>query len=678
MARCNGRLRVAIDSVECPTPGLFVLGSTAARVEVVRNPGRGFRRVNGWGASPVSADRDWNRIPVEERAAFEEIVACIAADGALPTDTISHARLPPPTVATGSERLPPPTVATGSERSPPPTVATGSERSPPPTVATGSGRSPPPMWSSPQALRGGGSRPTGTQAASPVRVPWRALLACALLVAAWWPRRARRGWGVRAAAVVCAVVAIVALRQSVFVPAFFHQNGQGPLWIEMTRSTRQPYGTGFAELFSWLVALFPSRPEAALFLAQSTLAALALCVSWGLARRSATSPEGAIPTAAALFVCMVVSPTLGRLAGSESYFATCLSLELIAAWVLTLGGVPRGSAVTRLRALAPTIAAGLLLSLAVAVHPICWVPSALVPLVMLVGAGSMRRRACRTAVAYGTVGAVVVVTALPGVLRVLYGEVGRHWMPRGAAPLIDTAHVLKTLLPWLAGVVVLLATTRRPVRALPRIAVGLLVVAAIALTDQPFRMATPPWITSAFTWLYAPLLVAALASTLSDVPRTRWQAWALAAVIALGGLGFAARHRDSLMAMPTDTLELRALVAWRDQLPAGSTVMVPWRVGDRLLTFPLYPAFDPLGRRLLALDERHPVPVVGGGGSVYYYRTSICTTVQGRPLCDAIERRLSLAPVRLATFPARWSLRYLDYDRPQVSVGLYRVRGATP
>lgn len=637
VARCSRRLRVALDSVECPTPGLLVLGSTAVRVEVVHDPGRGFRRVNGWGISPVGADREWARIPAAERAAFEEIVACVAADGALPT------------------------------------------------AVTGSARSPLPAPSSLRASQGGGPVRVGTpgggpmtRETAPVRVPWRALLACALLVAAWWPRRTLRAWRVRAAVVAVAVAAIVGLRWVVFMPAFFHQNGQGPLWIDMTRSNRLPYGTGFAELFSGLVTLFPSRPEAALFLVQSTLAALALCAGWSLARRSATSPEGALPTAAALFAGMVVSPTLGRLAGSESYFATCLSLEFIAAWALTLGGVSRGSAATRLRSLAPTIAAGLLLSLAVAVHPICWVPSAMVPLVMLVGPGSLRRRALRTAIAYGTVGVVVAATALPGVVRVLQGELGRQWMPRSASSSsFDTDHVLKALLPWLASLVVLLAATRRPVRALPRIAVGLLVLVSTPLTDHAFRDATPPWITSAFTWLHAPVLVAVLASLLSDVPRTRRQAWALAALIALSGLGFAARHHASLTAMPTDAMELRTLVAWRDRLPARSTVMSLWRAGDHLLAFPLYPSFDPLGRRLLTLDERHPAHDVVGGGSVYYYRSSVCTTAQGRPLCDAIERRFSLEPVRSATFPARWSLRHLDYDRPRVSVGLYRVRGVS-
>lgn len=473
--------------------------------------------------------------------------------------------------------------------------------------------------------------------------------------------------------VTAAVVAIIVLRRMAFVPAFFHQNGQGPLWIEMTRSTRQPYGTGFAELFSGLVSLFPAHPEAALFSAQSALAALALCAGWGLARRSATSPEGALPTAAALFACMAVNPTLGRVASSESYFATCFSLQLIAAWTLTLGGIPRGNAETRLRTLAPTVAAGLLLSLAVAIHPICWVPAAMVPLVLLVGPGSLKHRALRTTVAYVTVGLVVALTALPGVIRVIHGELGQRWMPRGAASSFDKEQVLGTMLPWLAGLVVLLATTRRPVRALPRIAVGLLVLLSIPMTDHAFRTATPPWINSAFTWLHFPALVAILASLLSDIPRSRRQAWALAALMALSGAVFAIRQYTAITAMPTDTLELRSLVLWRNQLPAASTVIIPWRVGDRLLAFPLYPAFDPLGRRLITLDENHPMPAIQGVGNTYYYRPSICTTEQGRPICDAIESRLSLQPVRAATFPALRSLRYLDYDRARVSVGLYRV-----
>lgn len=619
VARCNAQHGTSIDAIECPAADLFVLGTPAVRVELVRGTTRGFRRVNGWGLSPVDVSDEWASVAADKRAAFEAVVACVERDGALPT------------------------------------IDTGVEQ---------------PSHTSPSQAGSSGSTPSR----APRRAPWRALLAAAALLAAWWPLRARRKEQALAAAVAVASVALVAVRMAVVRPAFFHQNGQGPLWIDAPLSPRAPYGTGFAELFGWAVRLFPAHPDAAVFCAQSTLAALAVCAAWGLARRSATSPEGRAPTAAALAACLLVNPTLARMANSESYFATCLSLELIAAWALTHAmPLRRGDPARRLRAVAPTVAAALLLSLSVAVHPIAWVPSAMVPLVLLVGPGSARHRVRRTLFAYAVVGVVVAATGLSGVLRVLHGELGQRWLPRGAAPSIYPGHVFAMLRPWLLGAVPLIALARRPMRALPRVALGLMVLAVIPMTDQAIMSATRPWITSAFAWLHAPVALAVLAATLSDVARARWQAWALAAVLALGGAGFAARHYREVTTLTTDALELRTLLAWRDRLPAGSTVVFLWRAGDHLLAFPLYPAIDPLRRRTLALDVRQAPPSLAGR-NLYWYRSSLCATSQGRAYCDAVERRLTLDPVVSATFPARWSLRLVDYDRDPVPVGLYRVR----
>ena len=633
VARCNDRLQRSIHAVQCPAAGLFVLDSTVVQVEVVRDPSRGFRRVHGWGLSPVGIDQAWDRTPADQRAAFEAIVACVSSDPTLPMTAFAALR---------AEDLPPRLVGVAPEPSRP------------------AGRGAP----------GGGRRAEGV----PVRVPWRALLAGALLLASWWPRRARRDERARVAALAAAAAGVVAFRWVAFPPAFFHQNGQGPLWLEMTRSTRQPYGVGFAELFGWLVSLFPRHPETALFLGQSLLAALALCAAWGLARRCATSAEGSAPTAWALAACLLVNPTLGRLAGSESYFGTCLSLQLIAAWSLTRCGSLRGSAVARLHALAPVVAGALLLSLAVAVHPSSWIPAATTPLVMLVGPGSLRRRLRRALVVYAVVGVVVAATALPGVIRVVRGELGARWMSPGASHSVDRAFVLTTLFPWLVGVVLLLVAARRPVRLLPRVAVGLLVLVVVPLTDHPFRSSTPAWITSAFTWLHAPVVLAAAAATLSDVPRRAWQAWALAAALAVGGVSFAARHHEALTEVPTDTMEIRTLMAWRARLPAGATVYFLARAQNHILSLPLYQVIDPLGRRAFTLDARSPAPPMAGDGRAYWYHASTCSTEPGRAYCDDVERGLTLERVASATFPARPSLRYLTYDRERVTVGLYRVR----
>jgi hypothetical protein len=40
-----------------------------------------------------------------------------------------------------------------------------------------------------------------------------------------------------------------------------------------------------------------------------------------------------------------------------------------------------------------------------------------------------------------------------------------------------------------------------------------------------------------------------------------------------------------------------------------------------------------------------------------------------------MERSAQLEPVVTATYPGRWSLSHVPFDREWVRVGLYRVRG---
>ena len=96
---------------------------------------------------------------------------------------------------------------------------------------------------------------------------------------------------------------------------------------------------------------------------------------------------------------------------------------------------------------------------------------------------------------------------------------------------------------------------------------------------------------------------------------------------------------------------------------AGCYVTHVSRAGLRVLHLPLYPP-------LIAVD---PLPNVPPDRCLYYVRASICSTPEGRPACDALERRLTFVDMARATFPARPSFRKLDYDRPQVDCFLARV-----
>jgi hypothetical protein len=77
-------------------------------------------------------------------------------------------------------------------------------------------------------------------------------------------------------------------------------------------------------------------------------------------------------------------------------------------------------------------------------------------------------------------------------------------------------------------------------------------------------------------------------------------------------------------------------------------------------------------------DLLGPVDVAlarGGGGCLYYARTSLCASVEGREACEAIERDPRLSPVEegRASFPAAPSFDALPYDRDRVEVVWFRV-----
>ncbi len=679
VARCNSGHGAGIAGVQCPTPGLFVMETEATRVEVVRDATRGFIRAGAWGVSPVGFNGEGNTLPAAMRAAVERVAACVRGDGALPdvqgargtrTDHEDH------TGQGGTDDHEIHGTRTDHEDH---TGQGGTDDHEIHGTRTDhedrTGRGGPDDRRDRSGSRGA---PRGVSRAQLLtRLPWRLLLAGALLGWLWWPRRNRLKTRRNARLALGLVAAVVALRWAVVGPAFFHQNGQGALWIDAVIMGDRLYGPGFSELFSALIGLAPSRPDRALFLAQSVLAGASVVAAFGLMRRSGVSTEGALPVAAALTAGVALHPTLARVAMSESYFASCLSLELFAAWSLTLAWWPRGDRTAKLRALAPTAAAGLLLSLSVSIHPVAWIPSAAVPLVLLVGPGSARRRVRRTALAYAVVGAVVAATALPGVLTVLRGQLGQSWggSAHGTHSYIYPDRILHALSPWLVALVVLLIAVRRPLRLVPRMLACIVVVAAASATDVITPSGARAVISWAFMALHLPVILAVAAAALSDIPRARWQAAALGVALVIAGGVFAARCYRASVEMPTDARELTALLSWRERLPAGSRVVALTRAGRHVLGFPLYPTLDPRRRELVELREPAGSPPTLAGARTYWYRSSLCSTVEGRAYCAAIERGLSLEPVATAVLPAIWSLNHLPYDARSIPVGLYRVRG---
>ncbi len=642
IARCNAAHGASISRVECPAPGLFLLTTPDARVEVQHRAARSFRQVNGWGLSLIHEDAAWESLSADKRAAFERVLACVTADASLPTTGPSPEALQ---ALRGGPR---------AGRTPPP---------------SGAGRSPPPDGDG-QPRRGGMALARGARWI----VPWRLLLAAALLVAARWPwlRRAPRVFARRAGAVLGASLAVLLLRWWVYGPGFFHQNGQGPMWVDSAIGAWLPYGPGFPELFNVPARLVPSAPDLALFAAQGLLSGLSLVAAWGLARRCMPVTPGAPVLAAAVASVLLVHPAVGRVSVTESYLATGLSLGLLGAWALSFGHLPRGDTWAKLRAVAPTLAGGLVLALAVGVHPAGWVPAATVPLALLATPGSVKRRGKRLALAYAVVGAVVLVTAGPGVLEVLRGELGQRWTHR---PPVQQDTLRPALMACAAVALVALAASRRRLRALV-CAVALFPLAALGpATDAITASGAREYIASAFLWMHAPAAVALVAAALAGVARRAVHAWALAALVALGGVAWSAVHFRAQTLHPADDLEQRAFLRWRDRIPPGASVAWLSRAGNHILALPLYPATDPRDRLALPLNAQDGAVPLPGGERSYWYRASSCSTREGRDFCARVERALALEPVVTATYPGRWSLSHVPFDREWVRVGLYRVRG---
>lgn len=489
---------------------------------------------------------------------------------------------------------------------------------------------------------------------APRRAPW--LLALAAILAIAFSRKDLRRTDPRALALLLATgAATLALRAALHPAAYFHQNGQGPLWIEhLFSGGHHPYGPGFSELFAAVAHRAPRAPEAAVFAAQSLLAAAQPACAWWIARAAGANPW----VAGALSLAVTLDPSLGRTARSEAYFAAGVSLSLLAAVAVTRAG----------RRWWPLVVAGLLLAQAVRVHPGLWTPAAMVPLCALVVAGTTQERARALARAFAVIGAVVALTSAPAVLAVLRSDLASQWMgaqSRGGA------------LPWsmlLGGAVAVAASAvRRETRAaaIP-IALAAITLVAATLTDNYTRSGSPAWIVAAYGRCFLPMTLASIAALTAALPaRPRLQP-ALGAALALVLLAATNRHRAALTALPTDALELQRAWSWRDRLPPRARVFFVARAGQFVLGLPIHGRAR--GVHAVSLDIAEPPPDLRAyGPGTWYYRASTCASPTAAAWCDAFERAQHMSPVFTAEIPAVTSMRHLRYNAPTVRVGLYRV-----
>lgn len=627
--RCAARGGIEIPAVQCPEAQIALLdlgGEPGLRVELGRADPRSFRRVGEWGLSPMGSFADWSRVDARLRHRFDRVTECVRADAGF---------------------------AQGFG-------------------AAGRGR---------RERAAPGGREHGSLGAPRVldSVPWLMLgaLACVLgaLRGAWRTAACRR----RAALGGAVALGAFALRWPWFPGRFFHQNGQGPLWVAVTVSPQHhPYGPGYRALFGWL-RWFTRDPDRGVFFAQGVLACLGPPCALLLARRLGARP----PLAWALAAAVAVDPILGRLSRSESYYGVGASLLFIAAALLA-------SSLTSLRLrsagfLLPVLAAALVIAQHALVHPVGWLAAALTPAVLLLGPGHWRRRARRTAVATLIIAVVVALVAGPTLLSVLRSPFAGHWMgsePQGFPGLAAVGRVTRSpplALAMLAAVAATALSARSLVRGALQALVMVVALAALLLADLVGFGVCMAWVHQAYLRLYAPVAVALAAVTLQPLPRSRPQGLALGLGVALVAALVAWRAWPAWTKLPTDASEQELVRRWRGELPAAGRVAYLERVGQRLLVLPLYQDTPRVGPAPLLLRGGEPVDdLTRQGRAMYYVRTSLCTTPEGREFCAQVERRYRLERVREVELPAVPSMVGLGYDRPTVRVGLYRVTGTIP
>lgn len=520
-------------------------------------------------------------------------------------------------------------------------------------------------------------------------MPWRATVGAVALAWLLWRTRPEgsRAALLTALGLAAASALVFAVRQAVFAPADFHQNGQGPLWIDYALGRISSYGPGHFELFNWTVRGAAGDPDTPLWRFQAALGALWPLWAWLLAR----SLGAGRVAAAAAFVLVAVDPAAIRVAASESYFASCISLLMPAAVAMSLAfrgawwrarpgaDASQGAGKERdaVSLVVGLLAAALLASQAARIHPVSWIPIGGLPIVALVGPGRASRRLIAAVVAGLALGVGVGLLSGGAMRAVLEGSLGTRWEDRLTVEAAWTAidPYVRVVGPVALALVV---ASRQRLRALLA-AAGLLAVVVVARTTDLIGSGANPSITAAYHRLF---LVHALAPAAVLLVTVRGRAWVRGALLALffaAGMVWNAVGWPIHTTLFADTLEARLTRQWRAELEPGARVAYRERHGNRLLILPYYGAAGtPAGMRLQygqGDDASQRAALTSGAPALYYQRTSLCSMAEVAEFCALLEAGLRLEPVATEQLPARQSMRDFGYAGSSVDIGLYRVLG---
>ncbi|MBI5482693.1 MAG: hypothetical protein HY906_27815 [Deltaproteobacteria bacterium] len=493
-------------------------------------------------------------------------------------------------------------------------------------------------------------RPLGVRRAG----PWLLLAALALVVASRVRARPLPRPDLLWSGGVGAAAAVLRLGLGAYGP--LHVNGQGPLWLEGAISNPAAianYGPGYAELYSIAARLAPSAPDHGVFVFNALLAALVPVLAFAFARLAGVGLVRAVAAAALL----AIDPVAIRTAATESYVVAATTLPLLAA-VAFLAAARHASGGERLRAALLVLAGALLGAQCARIHPSAWVPVALAPLAVLPSpdAGGWLARAKALAITAAALAVVVVATSggvLVGVLDVITAGALPHPTPEPSAVVMGLALVAAVFL-----------------RPRPLALVAAVHLAALALTRGGYVLSFISL--HGFDRVHLAIPVVALAGAL---PQAVFRRRALAA--AVGGLLVAACGVLGWSVVPartTDHLEYRWARTVVRELPAEARIVYVGVAGERVVHLPTYAGGrSRAARRVNAREVGDAAGAPPMAGNVWYARTSRCSSVEGRPACAALERRLRLEPVARAAFPALPSARHLPYDRQVVDVEIARV-----
>ncbi len=488
-----------------------------------------------------------------------------------------------------------------------------------------------------------------------VGAAWTMTTSVVLLVLALRGRRFRPVTALWPPIAVAAIALVLRLALGPWGP--LHVNGHGARFV--ADAARDPadiaaHGPGYAEIFGPVAALVPASPDWAIFACNAVLSALVPPLAFAIGLMTGLATSAAIVAA----LLLAVDPVAIRMGATETYFAAIVFLTTAGSAALLLA-LHETDAGRRWRAAALVGVGALLVSEAARIHPCAWALMATVPFIVVAGdVGSLRTRLLVLVVAAAMSGGVLLLTSASVLLDVL-GNIRSGTLFRPPVP-------SPSVLIWIAmGAAAYLALAPRRRFALP----AAIAVAMMVMTRQAFG-ASWIWQQSYFRLYLTIPLLAAIACLPPTVFRRRRIALAATPVLVLAWIRFA---WPIVAARTTEHLEYRWVREQLRRLAPECRVIHLASAGIRLLMLPTYagPA-----REAVAMDLRKPWTIDAALAPVaclYYVHTSLCSTTDGRPACDAIERRLTLVPIARAAFTVGREVETFSYDTRTVETIIARV-----